>query len=112
MMVSDSCIKKLGKIAEKNGALVFRTFPDKLDRANAFGNKFWCPFCKRWHFHGEGDGHRVAHCGPRIIRTKIIENLHPNGYVIKRFSKTELIKIKKDIELYLLSERGLSDVTS
>jgi hypothetical protein len=29
--------------------------------------KFWCPFCKRWHFHGSCDGgewsgHRGAHC--------------------------------------------------
>lgn len=22
----------------------------------------WCPHCHGWHFHGQGDGHRVAHC--------------------------------------------------
>ena len=22
----------------------------------------WCIHCRRWHFHGVGDGHRVAHC--------------------------------------------------
>jgi hypothetical protein len=22
----------------------------------------WCPFCVRWHLHGWGFGHRVAHC--------------------------------------------------
>lgn len=27
------------------------------------GLKFWCPFCRNWHHHGEGLGHRVAHCG-------------------------------------------------
>lgn len=24
--------------------------------------KFYCRYCKAWHFHGAGDGHRVAHC--------------------------------------------------
>jgi len=24
--------------------------------------KVWCAFCERWHFHGAGPGHRVAHC--------------------------------------------------
>lgn len=23
---------------------------------------FWCPFCKGYHSHGEGGGHRVAEC--------------------------------------------------
>jgi len=23
---------------------------------------FWCPFCKRIHYHALEDGHRVAHC--------------------------------------------------
>jgi hypothetical protein len=23
---------------------------------------FWCPYCVRWHYHGQGEGHRVAHC--------------------------------------------------
>ena len=22
----------------------------------------WCFFCRAWHFHGMGNGHRVAHC--------------------------------------------------
>ncbi len=22
----------------------------------------WCVHCLRWHFHGAGSGHRVAHC--------------------------------------------------
>jgi hypothetical protein len=24
----------------------------------------WCAHCGRWHDHGRGGGHRVAHCGP------------------------------------------------
>jgi hypothetical protein len=23
----------------------------------------WCDSCRRWHHHGAGGGHRVAHCG-------------------------------------------------
>ena len=23
---------------------------------------FWCRYCRRWHFHGRENGHRVAHC--------------------------------------------------
>lgn len=26
------------------------------------GWKFYCIFCKKYHLHGEGLGHRVAHC--------------------------------------------------
>jgi hypothetical protein len=22
----------------------------------------WCIHCRRWHYHGQGEGHRVAHC--------------------------------------------------
>ncbi|MBT9146547.1 MAG: hypothetical protein DDT32_00281 [Syntrophomonadaceae bacterium] len=22
----------------------------------------WCPHCTQWHHHGQGDGHRLAHC--------------------------------------------------
>jgi hypothetical protein len=25
----------------------------------------WCRFCQRYHWHGYGAGHRVAHCGSR-----------------------------------------------
>ncbi len=24
--------------------------------------KFYCDFCKKYHFHGLGEGHRIAHC--------------------------------------------------
>lgn len=24
--------------------------------------KMWCQYCKQWHFHGKGEGHRRAHC--------------------------------------------------
>ena len=24
--------------------------------------RFYCDHCKRFHYHGRGNGHRVAHC--------------------------------------------------
>ena len=26
------------------------------------GLKFYCAFCKKFHFHGYPEGHRLAHC--------------------------------------------------
>jgi len=26
------------------------------------GLKGWCPYCRKWHIHGDGEGHRIAHC--------------------------------------------------
>lgn len=28
--------------------------------------KVWCPWCRVWHFHGWGNGHRSAHCACRL----------------------------------------------
>ena len=22
----------------------------------------WCDYCQRWHWHGQGEGHRIEHC--------------------------------------------------
>ncbi len=29
------------------------------------GLKFWCPFCRVYHLHGRGEGHRAPHCSTR-----------------------------------------------
>ena len=26
--------------------------------------RVWCVHCGEWHYHGPGDGHRIAHCAP------------------------------------------------
>ena len=26
------------------------------------GLRVWCSWCRRWHVHGAGYGHRAAHC--------------------------------------------------
>ena len=35
----------------------------------------WCKYCRRWHAHGPGKGHRVAHCKPRTPYTATGYNL-------------------------------------
>jgi len=59
-----------------------------------YGMKFWCSYCKKWHLHGIGNGHRVAHCN-------FSSPLHDHGYKIKMMSKAELREIQKEIADYL-----------
>jgi len=35
------------------------------------GRTEMCPFCGKRHLHGEGEGHRVAHCGIDIFGRSI-----------------------------------------
>jgi tRNA(Ile2) C34 agmatinyltransferase TiaS len=44
---------------------------------------FWCPWCKRLHAHGKGEGYRCAHCHT--------ENspFDETGYTLKKFTKKE-----------------------
>lgn len=71
------------------------------------GMKFWCPFCKAWHHHGRGNGHRVAHCV--IGRNNWDKETSPfvkTGYNLKIMSKRELREIRKEIDAYLASSIG------
>lgn len=47
----------------------------------------WCPFCKKWHYHGPGEGHRVAHCGDES-RSPFRET----GYILKDARKDPLLR--------------------
>jgi hypothetical protein len=35
----------------------------------------WCKYCRRWHVHGPGEGHRLAHCKQRTPYTATGYNL-------------------------------------
>lgn len=59
------------------------------------GMMFWCPFCRTWHYHGRGNGHRVSHC--RGENTPFTQS----GYKIRMMSKKELRKIRQAIDHYL-----------
>lgn len=64
-----------------------------LPRDDFFGGMmFWCPFCKKWHRHGIGAGHRVAHC------TNPNSPYSGTGYIIKMMSKSELRRIREGID--------------
>ena len=42
--------------------------------------KVWCVHCRRWHIHGPGRGHRVAHCaGDGYPRGYILELAEPEA---------------------------------
>lgn len=53
------------------------------------GFMFWCPYCKKWHYHGIGEGHRIAHCHNSPY--------NKTGYIIKSFTKKEMKKILKGL---------------
>ena len=56
-------LKELGKTSTDCSIL-----PAYFERAQ--GKRFlriWCLYCRKWHFHGVGDGDRVAHCIHPIV---------------------------------------------
>lgn len=62
---------------------------------DVFMFQFWCPFCQRWHLHGYGKGHRVAHCHDSS------SPFYKTGYIIKPYTKSELLEIRTLIDLAL-----------
>jgi hypothetical protein len=42
-----------------------------------FGLRFYCVFCKKFHLHGKGEGHRIAHCH------KPESPFEKTGYILK-----------------------------
>lgn len=45
----------------------------------------WCPFCEKLHYHGRAEGHRVRHCGGRLLERsdQYIHSPFMSGYVLK-----------------------------
>jgi len=51
---------------------------EAIPREDFFGGwKVYCVYCKRWHLHGRGLGHRVAHCCSESL-------YYETGYVLVR----------------------------
>ena len=46
-------------------------------RKDGKGLKVFCRYCNRWHAHGNGEGHRLAHCAKNTPYTK-------TGYVLRK----------------------------
>jgi|307.fasta_scaffold1303575_2 hypothetical protein len=40
---------------------------------------FWCPFCRKQHWHSAGYGHRGSHCWTPEGKAAM-----PNGYILQR----------------------------
>lgn len=52
------------------------------------GNEYTdpCPFCGKPHIHGNGDGHRIAHCKQEIKRGRLIQPI-PDSCLLSDGSK-------------------------
>jgi len=47
------------------------------------GWRTWCRYCKVWHHHGAGPGHRVAHCFDHDRGGKRIQSPYrQTGYIL------------------------------
>ncbi len=68
-------------------------------REDAGGLKVWCPFCRRWHLHGWGFGHRSAHCD------QIDGPFQATGYKLKAASRT-VSKAVKDAEMKQANQKS------
>lgn len=69
--------------------LIVKALP-RFDQVPGF--QFFCPWCKRWHLHGIGEGHRGEHCSVNSD-SPFLEM----GYVLKRLSKVELRNLARSI---------------
>ncbi len=50
----------------------------------------WCVHCLQWHWHGAGDGHRVAHChDPQSPYNTGGYELHEVGTITEREMKQQ-----------------------
>lgn len=45
-------------------------------RFDGYGVKMFCQYCRKWHLHGWGEGHVVAHCDRDTPYRK-------TGYILK-----------------------------
>lgn len=56
--------------------------------------KVWCPYCARWHYHGEVNGWRVAHCNNEKSPFK------QTGYYLKEAGKKDINALKDIVKSY------------
>lgn len=76
----------------------------------------WCPQCKEFHGHGNGKGHRQAHCYRNDKYKGMGYCIYPSGYKFKDNSDALIKKcsriLKKTPDIRLLIEQGLVVVGS
>lgn len=93
------------QIEKKNPKIpVIMCLPREIMGGRADGMKFWCPYCKMWHLHGMGNGHRTAHCCDTNGSRSFEKPFYEHGYIIKMIPKKELRQIRKEIDAYLSYE--------
>lgn len=62
---------------KKLPVLMCREVPPRR-RGSVASWECWCPFCACYHVHGDGPGHRVAHCNDPA------SPFRNTGYVLKK----------------------------
>ena len=69
---------------DKTGCRIFELNDQRIPIIRAirrkdypWGLQFFCPFCKKNHLHGSGEGHRAAHC--TSSKSPYLET----GYILK-----------------------------
>ena len=67
-------------------------------RIDGWSATAWCPHCRVWHWHGWGEGHRVAHCTNRD------GPFAESGYFIRSLTKTKARELIKQLQEYLAAE--------
>ncbi len=67
-------------------------FAERVRTAQGDVFRFFCPYCGRYHTHGAGEGHVVAHC--------IAEDspLHETGYFLTEVETSPLPRVLKKIK--------------
>lgn len=68
-----------------------RQFPILLGFPNGKNQlAVWCPYCYRWHYHGNVEGSRSAHCQNPYSPFK------KSGYIVKRATEKDMKQINRD----------------
>ena len=49
----------------------------------------WCKYCRDWHIHGAGEGHREAHCSERTPYSASGYNLALRGVMSRMQARLE-----------------------
>jgi len=74
----DVSLRELQDLSFMLGRLSVNYSPTFKVVSDGDGCKFWCPFCWKWHHHGNSSGHRSPHCG----KSANIGIPFPNGYYL------------------------------
>jgi len=66
------------------------------------GVRAWCPYCRAWHYHGGGAGHRAAHCHDPLTRGGVRSPFREDGgYYLRPLSKRDAKELFVVLQRYV-----------